>query len=83
MELIEQHEMDEFKELLRSKGLDVADFAFREIDTTDPKSDEICALQGCLTVTRISNNREKQYIIGDGMTWVTFFKKDLGEGAFD
>ncbi len=82
MELIEQYELDEFKALLTSKCLDVADFTFREIDTTDPKSDEICALQGCLTVIRTTNNKERQYIIGDGMAWVALFKKDLEEGAF-
>ncbi|MES2070838.1 MAG: transcriptional regulator [Pseudomonadota bacterium] len=82
MELIEQQEMDEFHGILRSKQLDITDFAFQEIDITDPKSDELYALQGCLTVTRKSNKREKQYVIGDGMSWVTLFKKDLEEGAF-
>jgi len=84
MELIEQDEMNNFQAILRSHHIDIADFSFAEIDTTDPKTDEIYALQGLLTVTRTSSGRWKQYVIGDGTpSWVDLFQKDLDEGAFN
>ncbi len=82
MELIERDELLDFQEILQRKHLPVADFELREIDTTDPKTDEIFALQGFLTVLRRSNRREKQYPIGDGTAWVSLFQKDLDEGFF-
>lgn len=82
MELIEQDELADFQAILRNHGIDIADFSFSEIDTTDPKSDEIFALQGSLIVTRKSSGHWKQYSIGDGTTWVSLFQKDLDQGAF-
>jgi hypothetical protein len=82
MELIEQDEMNDFLAILKNHHIDIADFSFSEIDTTDPKSDEIYPLQGLLTVTRKSSGKWKQYAIGDGSAWVSLFQKDLDEGAF-
>lgn len=82
MELIEPDEMNDFQAILRSHHIDMADFSFLEIDTTDPKTDEIYALQGLLTVTRNSSGMSKQYYIGDGTSWVKLFQRDLDEGAF-
>lgn len=84
MELIEQNEMNDFHAILRNHHIDIADFSLSEIDTTDPKSDEIFPLQGFLTVTRTSNGMRKQYVIGDGTpSWVELFQKDLDGGAFN
>jgi hypothetical protein len=82
MELIEPHEMKAFQAILKSHHMDTADFSFSEIDTTDPKSDEILPLQGLLTVTRTSTGRSNRYSIGDGMSWVKLFQKDVEEGVF-
>ena len=82
MELIERDEMADFQAILRSHKIDVDDFSFFEVDTTDPKSDEIFPLQGSLTVTRKSSGLWKQYSIGDGTAWVNLFEKDLDHGAF-
>jgi hypothetical protein len=82
MELIEPDEMTEFKAILARYGLDSDDFALSEIDTTDPKTDEIFALTGILTVTQKSTGRQKQYPIGDGSTWVADFQRDVIEGYF-
>ena len=82
MELIEPDEMTEFNAVLARYQLDAADFALSEIDTTDPKTDEILALTGILTVTQKSTDRQKQYPIGDGSTWVAEFQRDVIEGHF-
>ncbi len=82
MELIEASEMLDFLATLQRKHLTAADFELREIDTTDPKTDEIYALCGSLTVIRKSNRRERQYPIGDGTAWVPEFQKDLERGRF-
>ena len=82
MELIEESEMNDFLAVLKSHHLDAADFSFSEIDTTDPKSDEIFPLQGRLTVTRKSSGKSRQYAIGDDTSWVHLFQKELDEGAF-
>jgi hypothetical protein len=82
MELIEPDEMTEFNAVLARYQLDAADFALSEIDTTDPKTDEILALTGILTVTQKSKDRQKQYPIGDGSTWVAEFQRDVIEGYF-
>ncbi len=82
MKLIEPDEVEDFRTILRKKHIDIDDFALFEIDTTDPKSDEIFALQGRLTVVRKSNGLWKHYPIGDGMAWVSHFQKDLDEGVF-
>ncbi|PRC91813.1 transcriptional regulator [Solimicrobium silvestre] len=82
MELIEPDEMRKFQAILKNHQITFTDFSFSEIDTTDPKTDEIYALQGFLNVTRKSNGLSKEYLIGDGTAWVSQFQKDLDEGAF-
>lgn len=82
MELIEPDEMTDFRAILARYHLDPGDFALGEIDTTDPKTDEILALTGTLTVTQKSTGRQKQYPIGDGSTWVAEFQRDVSEGYF-
>ena len=48
-----------------------------ETDTTDPKTDEIFALDGFVVITRKSTQKQKQYPIGDGSAWVEAFARDL------
>lgn len=77
MKLIELDEMEVFREVLHSKNLAFDDFVSFEIDTTDPKTDEIEALRGTLTVTRKSNSAVRQYVIGDRTIWMSQFQRDL------
>lgn len=83
MKLIEPDEIEDFEALLALRNLNRDDFELSEIDTTDPKTDEIFALMGTLTVARKSTGKEKQYPIGDGSVWVTEFERDIVEGFFN
>jgi hypothetical protein len=83
MKLIEPDEEEDFEALLALHNLNRDDFELSEIDTTDPKTDEIFALMGTLTVARKSTGKEKQYPIGDGSVWVTEFERDIVEGFFN
>lgn len=83
MRLIEQDERSDFRAVLRRFNLSEKDFDLVEIDTTDPKTDEIFALTGFVTVTQISTNRKAQYPTGDGSRWVTEFERDMAKGLFD
>ena len=82
MELIEPDERTKFEELLALHNLTKDDFQMSEIDTTDPKTDEIFALKGTLTVKRKYTGKEKQYPIGDGSVWLTEFERDIVDGFF-
>lgn len=82
MNLIEPDEMLEFERILRSQGMQRQDFAMSETDTTDPKTDEVLALRGALTVQRKSTGQSRQYITGDGMSWLALFRNDIRSGAF-
>ena len=80
MKLIEADDLREFEALLARQHLAAHDFELSEIDTTDPKTDEIFALAGTLTITRKSSWRQKQYPIGDGSLWLAEFQRDLMHG---
>ncbi len=82
MELIEKDDLNKFMLILKSHHVDVEDFSLEVVDTTDPKTDEIYALQGLLTVTRKSNGRSNEYSISDDTSWLPFFLHDLDEGFF-
>jgi hypothetical protein len=82
MNLIEPEEIVEFERILRSQGMKRQDFAMSEVDTTDPKTDEVLALRGALTVQRKSTGQSRQYITGDGMSWLALFRNDIRSGAF-
>lgn len=82
MELIEAKEIAEFEEILRRNRLIRADFSLSATDTTDPKTDEIPALQGELTVKRKSTGQTKQYLISDSTSWLDLFRNDIKGGAF-
>jgi hypothetical protein len=82
MNLIEPEEIVEFERILRSQGMKRQDFAMSEMDTTDPKTDEVLALRGALTVQRKSTGQSRQYITGDGMSWLALFRNDIRSGAF-
>ena len=82
MKLIEPDELNEFHAVLTRFNLPTDDFDLREIDTTDPKTDEIFALTGFVIITRISTDQQKEYPIGDGSKWVEEFQTDVAEKLF-
>ncbi len=83
MKLIEPDEMADFHKVLARFNLPAEDFDLRETDTTDPKTDEIFALTGFVTITRKSTGREREYPIGDASTWVAQFQRDVLLKVFD
>ena len=82
MKLIEQDELDAYRAVLARSGLRDDDFELSETDTTDPKTDEVFALEGFVVITRKSTQRQKQYPIGDGSAWVEAFARDLERNDF-
>lgn len=82
MELIEPADMKEFENILRNNRLLRADFSLSATDTTDPKTDEVPALQGELTIRRKSTGQTKQYLISDSTSWLDLFRNDIKGGAF-
>lgn len=82
MELIDTDEHSRFLSMLERHGLPTNDFVLSEVDTTDPKSDEIYALQGWLSIRRLSNNLQREYLIGDESDWLDHFSRDVHAGAF-
>ena len=83
MRLLELRELDEFRAVLARHQLFPQDFDLTEVDTTDPKSDELLGLQGMVTVTRIQTRRSHDYCTGDGTDWVGQFARDLDAGRYD
>jgi DNA-directed RNA polymerase subunit H (RpoH/RPB5) len=83
MKLIEQDEMHAFRAVLAKARLPVGDFDLCEVDTTDPKTDEIEALKGFVRITRKSTGQKREYPTGDGSKWVEEFERDLEEKLFD
>jgi hypothetical protein len=82
MELIDTDEHSRFLSMLERHGLATNDFILSEVDTTDPKTDEIFALQGWLSIRRLSNNLQREYLIGDESDWLEHFSRDVHAGAF-
>jgi len=82
MKLIEQDELDAYRAVLARSGLRDDDFELSETDTTDPKTDEVFALEGFVVITRKSTQQQKQYPIGDGSAWVEIFERDLANNSF-
>ncbi|GAB3628911.1 hypothetical protein PTE30175_00525 [Pandoraea terrae] len=82
MRLVEQDQRREFLAILQQNGLPEDDFEIREIDTTDPKGDEIYGIQGAVSITRRSTGISKEYPIGYDTEWVSLFKKNLEMGEF-
>jgi hypothetical protein len=82
MTLIEPWEMAEFRMALLREGIARQDIELSEINMSDPRSDEILAQRGTLTVTRISTGCSHDYAIGDGTTWVRDFACAVESGRF-
>lgn len=82
MELIEKEELAELENILRGHRLTRDEFSLEATDTTDPKTDEVQALQGELTVRRKSTGQARQYPISDGISWLELFRNDIKGGAF-
>jgi hypothetical protein len=82
MRLIEGDELRQFSEILKSRSCSLADFELQELDLTDPKSDELSPLKGCVEIRRKSNDVVREYATGDGTSWVSAFENDLSTGRF-
>lgn len=82
MELLEAKDLAEFTNILRRHHMPRADFSLSATDNTDPKTDEVPALQGELTVRRTSTGQAKQYFISDATSWLDLFRSDIKGGAF-
>lgn len=82
MTLIDANQMAEFRSILLQHGIAQQDIDLHEINATDPKSDEVMAQRGTLSVTRLSTHRTHDYAIGDGATWVRDFIAALEAGMF-
>lgn len=82
MTLIEADELRQFSEILKNRCFTFADFELNELDTTDPKSDELSPIKGFVEIRRKSNNAIREYTTGDSTTWVSSFAKDLDAGHF-
>jgi hypothetical protein len=82
MRLIEPDEHKDFLAALQRNGLAEGDFDLREADTTDPRSDENCGLQGYVCITRLSTQVTKEYPLCDESDWLQHFKRDLDAGVF-
>ena len=82
MELLEADDIAEFRKILRKNRLIRADFSLSATDLTDPKTDEVPALQGELMVRRNSTGKTKQYLISDSTSWLELFRNDIKGGAF-
>ena len=78
MELLEAEDIAEFRKILRRNHFLLSDFSLSATDTTDPKTDEVPALQGELTVRRKSTGQTKQYLISDSTSWLDLFRNDIG-----
>ena len=77
MELLEAEDIAEFRKILRRNHFLLSDFSLSATDTTDPKTDEVPALQGELTVRRKSTGQTKQYLISDSTSWLDLFRNDI------
>jgi hypothetical protein len=82
MRLIEADELKQFSDILKSRSCSFTDFELYELDMTDPKSDELSPIKGCVEIRRKSNDVVREYATGDGTSWVSVFEKDLGAGCF-
>lgn len=83
MKLIEPDEKARFAALLKSRSMSEFDFELREVDITDPKSDELWPVKGYVEVRRRSTNKTRDYPIGDGTAWTIGFEHDLENRCFD
>jgi hypothetical protein len=83
MRLIEPDELRQFAAALQRRSCALADFELREIDTTDPKSDELLPMKGYVGIRRKANGAVREYPIGDGTSWVAEFERDLAGGHYD
>ena len=61
MELIEAEDLAEFENILRKQRWAYEEFSLQATDTTDPKTDEVLALQVELVVRCESTGRSRQY----------------------
>ena len=83
MRLLEPRELDEFRAVLARHSQTPDAYTLSDVDTTDPKTDELLGLQGMVTVTRRANQRSHDYFTGDGSAWVAQFSRDLDAGRYD
>lgn len=81
MSLIDQSELDDFKQAIATSGLDADDFELIE-HPHENRGAEIYAVTGEITIKRKSTGRQMSYNAGHGSTWPTDFGDDLSKGIF-
>jgi hypothetical protein len=82
MELIEAGDLAEFESILRRHRLRRDEFSLKATDTTDPKTDEVQAMQAELVVRHKPTGEARQYLVSDGNCWLELFRGDIRGGAF-
>lgn len=81
MELTKPVEKRDFHGALTHHNLNVDDCESNEIETTDPKAEEILSLTETLTIMGRVTGREREYRFGDGSSWGAEFQRVLTNGA--
>jgi hypothetical protein len=81
MSVIAPDERADFLAILSRHRLDEGDFLVQEGGECDVV-DDVYPLQGCVTITRRSTLKEREYRIGHGTEWTAAFEKDLNKGVF-
>lgn len=82
MGLIEADDMRLYMEVLGRRAIDLRDFELREVDLTDPGSDELLPMKGYVEVHCRSTQQRREYPTGDATAWVPAFERDLLAGRF-
>lgn len=82
MRLIEPDDMRRYAEVLHAHSCDAAEFELREVDLTDPGSDELLPIKGYVEIRCRLTDRCREYPTGDGTAWVPAFERDLLAGRF-
>jgi len=80
--LIDETEMEDFREACESRGYADDEFTLAIMDTSQPGAG-IHAVTGTVTVRREATGAERSYSCGHGTAWVAAFETDLKSRVFD
>lgn len=69
-------EFDDFKKEVTKGGLDLTDFELNNTDLTNWQPHQLTQLQGSISITRKSTQKQKSYQTGHGNRWVANFSFD-------
>lgn len=80
--MINESEMEDYKNIISNSGLDVDDFLIQE--QKDPMiGTEVQPITETITIRRKSTGKEKTYKAGHGSAWPAEFSDDLTGGIFN